>query len=84
MRDTVRVVQQYLSETTITQSNGGPAYYSGAALGILSPSVSLLDQFSTFQGLYDQYKILRIDWEFRPFFAASAFVPSNLDQPPLI
>jgi len=78
-----RVVQQYLAETTIAQTNGAVTFFSGVGLGIFSPSLSLLDQAATFTALYDQYKILRIDWEFRPMFGQNVFSVAN-DIPPLI
>jgi hypothetical protein len=75
-------VQQYLSETTLAQVNGSPAFASGAGLAILSPSLGLLDQGASFTALYDMYRIVRIDWEFRPMFPFWTFAAADL--PPLI
>jgi hypothetical protein len=79
----VHTVQQYLPETTIQSTNGSATFYSGAALTILSPAVSLLDQITTFSAMYDMYRIVRIDWEFRPMFNQTNFAIAT-DTPPLI
>jgi len=74
---------QNLSETTISQTATTPALYGGATITIFSPSLGLLDQASTFTALYDQYRIVRVDYRFRPMFRSENFVAST-DLAPLL
>lgn len=81
--DRIYRFSQYLSETSITQSTITPSFYAGASLAVLTPSLTLLDQASTFQALFDQYRITNVTVQFRPLFSRQNFVPGS-DIPPLI
>lgn len=74
--------QQTLGETTVAQVAGGNTFHSGATLSLLAPYHSLLDQSSTWLALFDQYRIKRVDWRFRPQFEGINF--STTDNVPVI
>jgi hypothetical protein len=74
---------QTLSETTIAQTALTPVLLGGATISNFSPLLSQLDQVSTFTALYDQYRIVRADYRFRPMFKSENFVAST-DLTPLI
>jgi len=74
---------QNLSETTITQTALTPTLLGGATISIFSPTLSLLDQASTFTALFDQYRIVRVDYRFRSMFRNENFTASS-DLAPLL
>ncbi len=52
------------------------------AVGAFSYSLSNLDQYTSFTGLFDQYRITKISIQFRPMF--TNFTPSSSTLVPLI
>jgi hypothetical protein len=74
---------QYLPEATIAQTAISNSYYAGNSLAVLTPSLTQLDQASSFQALFDQYRITTVTIQFRPLYPRQSFVPGT-DIPPLI
>jgi hypothetical protein len=74
---------QYLPEATISQTAITNAYYAGGNLAVLTPSLTTLDQATSFQALFDQYRITKVTMQFRPLYSRQNFVPGS-DIPPLI
>jgi len=64
-----RQYQQYIGETDITTTAATAFYFGGANLVNFTPSLSTLDQVNQLTAVWDQYRIDRIDWEFRPAYA---------------
>jgi len=67
-------IRQTLPEFSVTQAAGATAYYSGAATISLTPTFNLVDQGPSLATVFDQYKIDRITWRFRPQFRSENFV----------
>lgn len=74
--------EQTLGETTVSQVGTVPVLLGGTSLSILSPTFSILDQSSTYVALFDQYRIVEINWRFRPQFSGINF--STTDNVPLL
>lgn len=70
-----------LPNETFTQAST-VQYYAGSTLGSLSPQMAFLDQYTTYGALYDQYRINRITWTFRPMYESANFTGTSI--PPLL
>lgn len=70
--------QQTLAETTLAQTATVPAFFGGVTLTVLSPTFSLLDDAANLSTLFDQYRISRIHWTFRPMYTSENFVAPDI------
>jgi hypothetical protein len=66
-------VRQVVPTVNLFQQVAAITYASGAATAIFSPTLDLLDQVASFQAIFDQYRIDRLTWTFRPMFARENF-----------
>jgi hypothetical protein len=62
----VHTFTQWLGETTVAQTATTPSYSA------TFNAFSQLDQYATFAALFDQYRITRVDLEFRPAYTANS------------
>jgi len=71
-----------LATTSVQQTATTSFFAAGNGITQLAPTLSFVDQASTYTGLFDQYRFIKVEWTFRPMFEGFNF--QTTDYVPVI